>query len=515
VRSDRERDSVVMARIAVQDQIKGHAASLVAAGTGMHDDLWDARRVTIDPGVAQLAGGVWMISREVDMSFVDRADAGRRLAALLERLRGSDVVVVGLPRGGVPVAFEVARVLDAPLDVIVVRKLGVPFQPELGMGAIGEGGARVVDERVVVAAGVSAEEFAAVEVRERVELERRVRRFRGERLPVSLAGRTVVVVDDGIATGSTARAACQVARAQGAARVVLAVPVAPPASLATLRRDADEVVCLEAPATFFAIGQFYEDFTQTSDDEVIGLLEQAAGRTAATVVPSKATGALGPSDPPDPLVRDEDVEVLARPVRLVGHMTLPEAATGIVVFAHGSGSSRHSPRNRFVARVLNRDGLGTLLFDLLTAKEELDRANVFDISLLGHRLAAVTRWLRSDPTTASLRVGYFGASTGAAAALWAAAELGAEIAAVVSRGGRPDLAAERLAVAVAPTLLIVGGDDDVVLELNRQAQAQLRCENRLEVVPGATHLFEEPGTLEAAAMLASSWFIGHMAPVRT
>jgi putative phosphoribosyl transferase len=168
-----------------------------------------------------------------------------------------------------------------------------------------------------------------------------------------------------------------------------------------------------------------------------------------------------------------------------------------------------------VASVLNRNGLGTLLFDLLTPEEELDRANVFDIALLGHRLVAVTRWLRTDPVAATLRIGYFGASTGAAAALWAAGEPGADVAAVVSRGGRPDLAAERLAFVVAPTLLIVGSNDDVVLELNRRAQAQLRCEQRLEVVAGATHLFEEPGTLEAAAALASGWFTDHMAPALT
>jgi len=449
------------------------------------------------------------------MPFVDRADAGRCLAAMLGHLRGQDVVVVGLPRGGVPVAFEVARALGAPLDVIVVRKLGVPFQPELAMGAIGEGGARVVNDRVVVAAGVSGEEFAAVEERERGELERRVRRFRGGRPPVSLEGRTVVVVDDGIATGSTARAACQVVRAQGAARVVLAAPVAPPEAVHMLRGDADEVVFPETPAWFDAIGEFYDDFTQTSDAEVIGLLEQAALQPVGTADPSRTTGATGSCGTGDPPGRDEDVEVLAGPVRLSGHLTVPDSATGIVVFAHGSGSSRFSPRNRFVASVLDRHGFGTLLFDLLTPEEELDRDNVFDISLLGHRLVEVTRWLRTDPTVAPLPIGYFGASTGAAAALWAAAELGAEIAAVVSRGGRPDLAGERLPVVVAPTLLIVGGHDPVVLELNRQAQAQLRCESRLEVVPGATHLFEEPGTLEAAASLASDWFALHVAPVRS
>ncbi len=445
------------------------------------------------------------------MSFIDRADAGRQLAVLLEHLRGPDVVVLGLPRGGVPVAFEVACVLGAPLDVIVVRKLGVPFQPELAMGAVGEGRARVVDKAVQVAAGVSAEEFAAVERRERGELERRVRRFRGSRPPVPVAGCTAVVVDDGIATGSTARAACQVARAHGATRVVLAVPVAPPETVADLGADADEVVCVETPASFFAIGQFYEDFTQTTDREVVELLARAAARDP--VAPTTSPGSSHRPGPADAPVRDVDVMVPVGPRGLSGHLMVPAAPVGIVVFAHGSGSSRHSPRNRFVASVLNGDGLATLLFDLLTPEEELDRANVFDISLLGSRLADVTRWVRQDPGVPSSQIGYFGASTGAAAALWAAAEPEAGIAAVVSRGGRPDLAAERLPLVAAATLLIVGGHDDVVMDLNQRAQAQLRCEHRLEVVPGATHLFEEPGTLEAAASLASGWFTDHMVRV--
>ena len=216
--------------------------------------------------------------------------------------------------------------------------------------------------------------------------------------------------------------------------------------------------------------------------------------------------------PDDPRSRDEEVEVDAGPVRLGGHLTVPDGATGIVVFAHGSGSSRHSARNRYVATVLNEAGLGTLLFDLLTTEEEHDRGNVFDIDLLARRLVDVTRWLRSQREVGALPIGYFGASTGAAAALWAATEPGADIAAVVSRGGRPDLAWPRLRAVTAPTLLIVGGDDVVVLDLNRQAQAQLRCESRLAVVPGATHLFEEPGTLQAAAQLARDWFTSHLAP---
>jgi dienelactone hydrolase len=207
-----------------------------------------------------------------------------------------------------------------------------------------------------------------------------------------------------------------------------------------------------------------------------------------------------------------EVVIAAGPARLAGHLSTPGGGTGMVVFAHGSGSGRRSPRNRFVADVLATAGLGTLLFDLLTAEEEQDRANVFDIGLLAGRLGAVTRWMHEQPGLAGAPVGYFGASTGAAAALWAAAEPGGEVAAVVSRGGRPDLAMPRLAEVRAPTLLIVGALDDAVLGLNREAQRRLRCENHLAVVPGASHLFEEPGTLERAAGLARDWFTRYLAP---
>jgi len=209
------------------------------------------------------------------MRFRNRSEAGRRLASRLEFLRGEDVVVLGLPRGGVPVAAEVARALGAPLDVILVRKLGVPAQPELGLGAIGESGARVINPDVVRYARVGEAAIAQVEQKERAELERRAQRFRGNQPHVPLAGRTAVIVDDGIATGSTARAACQVARALGAATVVLAAPVAPPAADSILRGDADEVICLEMPEHFLAIGEWYEDFAQTSDEEVVALLRAA------------------------------------------------------------------------------------------------------------------------------------------------------------------------------------------------------------------------------------------------
>jgi putative phosphoribosyl transferase len=212
------------------------------------------------------------------VTFRDRVDAGRRLAARLGEVPEiasagpGELVVLGLPRGGVPVAYEVAKALGAPLDVILVRKLGVPGQPELAMG---EHGARIVNQQVVDAARVTSDQFAAVEARERIELERRAEQLRGARAHVALAGRTALIVDDGIATGATARVACEVARAQGAARVVLAAPVAPPNAIRAMRQAADDVVVVDAPERFFAIGEFYRDFSATGDGTVVALLTGA------------------------------------------------------------------------------------------------------------------------------------------------------------------------------------------------------------------------------------------------
>ncbi|HUI49778.1 MAG TPA: phosphoribosyltransferase family protein [Acidimicrobiia bacterium] len=211
------------------------------------------------------------------MLFADRVEAGRLLAGRLADLAGEDLVVLGLPRGGVPVAFEIAKALGAPLDVIVVRKLGVPVQPELALGAVGEGGVRVLNPRVVRATGVTESDIDAAQRKAEAELERRVRRFRGARTRVPIAGRTAVIVDDGIATGSTVRAACRIARAQDARRVVVATPVAPPDTVASLEGDADAVIALYTPEQFFAIGEFYADFRQTSDDEVVRLLIASTG----------------------------------------------------------------------------------------------------------------------------------------------------------------------------------------------------------------------------------------------
>jgi len=420
--------------------------------------------------------------------FNDRLDAGRRLAQKVLGLRSEgNVVVLGIPRGGVPVAAEVARELRAPLDVIVVRKLGSPRQPELALGAVGEDHIRVLNDDLVRQALIDPSDLETLSAREWSEVERRAAGYRAVRPRESLVDRTALVVDDGVATGATARAACQIASEHGARRVVLAVPVAPLGWTRAFHDVADECIAIETPSGFLAVGAHYQDFRATTDDEVRKCLADAT-----------------------PAISTRSVAVPVGAGSLAGVISVPPHARGLVVFAHGSGSSHLSVRNRYVAERLTDVGLATALVDLLTASEDSDRDLVFDIELLTHRLLELTRWLREQPGLRSLPLGFFGASTGAAAALAAAATLGDAVSVVVSRGGRPDLALPMLPQVSAPTLLIVGGADTTVLELNRRALAEFSCAADLFVVPGATHLFAEPGALELVADAAADWYLGHL-----
>ncbi|WP_240646081.1 phosphoribosyltransferase family protein [Georgenia sp. SYP-B2076] len=453
--------------------------------------------------------------------FRDRVDAGRLLGRRLAVAGLGDVVVAGLPRGGVPVAAEVARALGAPLDVVVVRKIGVPWQPEVAMGAVGEAGVLVVNPHIAARVpGDRLDELAAIES---AEVERRVEAWRGGGEGEGVAGRTVVLVDDGIATGATVRAAIAVLRARAVARIVLAVPVAPREAVEDLRPLVDDLVCLLAPDRLYAVGAWYEDFRQVADGEVRALLEAAhGGERAGSGAGGEQAGPGAGGEQAGPGAAAEEYPAVRRDVRtaemavptsagdLPAVVSVPDDAAGLVLFAHGSGSSRLSPRNARVARMLNAVGLATVLLDLLSEAEANDRSRVFDIELLAHRLGDATRLVATVPDLAILPLGYFGASTGAAAALWAAADHPDRLGAVVSRGGRPDLAAPRLADVTAPTLLVVGALDTDVLALNRWAREQLTCASELRVVPGATHLFEEPGTLEVAGDLAATWFRTHL-----
>ncbi len=432
------------------------------------------------------------------MVFVDRRDAGRRLASLLADLAAERPVVVALPRGGVPVALEVARALRAPLDILAVRKIGAPGNPELGVGAIAEDGSVVLDQDLAARVGMTQRLLDETLAAESAELRRRVEAYRDGRAAIDVRGRTVIVVDDGLATGLTDLAAVRALRGRGATRIVVAVPVGSPQAVELVGNEADAVVCHTTPEDFRGVGRWYDDFRAVSDAEVL------AGLASAMPAPGPPAGL------PVERAVERAVEIDVGEATLSGDLVIPDGARGLVIFAHGSGSSRRSPRNREVAAALQRVGLATLLFDLLTDAEAQRRELVFDIPLLARRLGLVTGWALGDPVTSTLPIGYFGASTGAGAALLAAAGAGVAVRAVVSRGGRPDLAADRLHEVTAPTLLIVGGEDREVLQLNRFAGSLLRCPNRIAVVPGAGHLFEEPGALEAVARLAADWFTDHL-----
>ncbi|GIW89388.1 MAG: hypothetical protein KatS3mg108_3712 [Isosphaeraceae bacterium] len=436
--------------------------------------------------------------------FRDRADAGARLGEALAQKGLADrdnLIVLGLPRGGVAVAAEVARRLQAPLDVLVVRKLGVPGHEELAMGAIASGGSVVRNDEVIDNLAIPDEVFAEVVAREAEELARRERLFRGDRPPLDVRDKVVVVVDDGLATGSTMRAALRALRPLGPQARIVAVPVAAVSSCESLRDECDACACLITPEPFRAVGLWYADFTQTSDDEVRELLR------ASQPPPHRPSAA---DDRPLPPATETEVAFQAGSRWVRGFLERPanlQPASGLVVFAHGSGSGRLSPRNQFVAAELRRHGLATLLIDLLEPDEAEDRSKVFDITLLAERVLAAIAGVRASWHGTEPRIGLFGASTGAAAALQAAAARPDWIAAVVSRGGRPDLAWDCLGQVRAPTLLIVGEQDPIVLDLNRHALERLTsAPAKLVVIPGATHLFPEPGALETVARLAAEWF---------
>ncbi|HYO51059.1 MAG TPA: phosphoribosyltransferase family protein [Chloroflexia bacterium] len=443
--------------------------------------------------------------------FDDRRDAGRRLAARLGDYRGQDVLVLALPRGGVPVGYEVARHLNAPLDVFIARKLGAPNQPELGIGAVAPGGVLVLDMETIQHLGRPDDVIARVATRELDEMERRLRRFRGEREMPAVEGRTVILVDDGLATGVTASAAIRSLRQMSPARLVLAVPVCAPQTAQALRTQVDDLVYVEMPHNFGAVGLWYRNFDQTTDEEVVDLLSRAR---QALDAPAQENEASSKKQQKPQETTPVPVQVPAGKAKLDGDLVLPADPQGVVLFAHGSGSSRHSPRNRYVASVLNAAGFATLLIDLLTPQEEAEDISTrhlrFDIAMLAGRLAAVTDWLAMHPDLGRLPVGLFGASTGGGAALVAASERPEAIYAVVSRGGRPDLAGDALPDVHAPTLLIVGGDDRQVIALNKSAMARMHCVTHLEIVPGAGHLFEERGALEQVAKLAAEWFKQHL-----
>lgn len=435
--------------------------------------------------------------------FHDRREAGRQLAVLLAPyIQKDNVFIVGLARGGVDTAKGVADALGLSFDVACPRKIGAPGRQELAIGAVTESGQSVWNNELIHQLGLDSAWLNSAAAQQATEAKRRLDRFRAGFPPRTWRGKTIVLVDDGLATGATMRAAILGARAEGAKTVIVAVPVSPIDTLAQIKKDCDVMLCLQAPKEFESVGQFYEHFDQVTDDQVIELL----GRNTQRERMAYNEISTGIQEMEIPLK-----SIPKLPQRcILGVLTLPPEASQIILFVHGSGSSRRSPRNEAVAAELNKQGIATLLVDLLTEQEaqqdEISGALRFDIDMLASRVLESIHWLKTMPQTRSLAIGLYGASTGAAAALIAAAALGTSIFAVVSRGGRPDLAGAALTSVRSPTLLIVGEKDIEVLALNQEAYALLECPKNLTVIPGATHLFEEPGTLILAARAAIHWF---------
>lgn len=423
------------------------------------------------------------------LPFRNRADAARALADALARHDTAHPLVLAIPRGAVPMGRIIADRLHGELDLILVRKLGAPGNPEQAVGAVDECGRTSLDEEAMHLAGAGQAWVDAEAQRQLQRIRDARQRYAQGQAGIPLAGRTVIVVDDGLATGYTMLAALRMARSQGPAWLVCAVPVAAADSLARMREVADEVVSLATPSPFYAVSLYYRDFEQVEDAEVLAALAAS---------PPSASGA-----------QQRSLIIDCGGVELSADLSLPPQAGGLVIFAHGSGSSRHSLRNRAVAWTFNRFGLATLLVDLLLPAEDARSQRRFDIALLSQRLAAAVDVCAREPTLSALPTALFGASTGAAAALRVAAQRPQAIAAVVCRGGRPDLAGdEALEHVQAPTLLLVGALDRDVLRLNQQAQSRLGPLARLQVIANAGHLFEEPGTLQQVADSAAHWLLG-------
>lgn len=427
-----------------------------------------------------------------------REHGGRLLALELGHLRAEDPIVLGVARGGVPVAREVARELDAPLDVLVAQRVGAPGWPEYTMAAVAEGGAAYLRLGALHEIGMDEDEAAERAARAALALAERVRAYRGDLPPAELAGRTVAVVDDGVATAATACAAARAVRRRGARRVVLAAPVIAEGAGPALRQELDEVVALERPRAFVSVGSWYERFEPVSDAAIAEALDLVAAHRPEELervrweasAPPAAEAALIPCDAG----------------LLAADLVLPPGARGAVVF--GTGSARDSPRYRLVSRALHRAGLATVRCDLLTPGEREAGVTgpVRDQVALAGRIAAVLRWAAAAPALRGLPCGLYGAGAGAEASLLAVAAEPELVDAVVVRAGQLDtVPALVLAVVRAPVLLVVGSRDANVLSANRDALTHL-VRGDLAVVPGATDLFGEPGALEAVARLATEWF---------
>jgi erythromycin esterase-like protein/predicted phosphoribosyltransferase len=422
------------------------------------------------------------------MLFKNRKKAGRFLSQRLLKYRHTPALILALPRGGVPVAAEIALDLQAPLDVLVVRKIGVPFQPEVALGAVCEYEEPVWNQDLLTQIEMTPQDLTDTVAMERNKIERQIALFRkGQPLP-DLKKRTVILVDDGLATGATVHAAIQFLRKQKVGKIVAAIPVAATEAAEKLKSQVDELVTNEEKQ-LLSVGQWYEDFTQVSDEDVLEILHSV----------NEAN--------PQPGRREVEISIaLPQPMTFAADLTLTSPMKGIVIFAHGSGHGRHNPYHQQVARHFNAAGFGTLLFDLLTDSEAEDQKNIFAIDLLSARLVHVTRWLRDQRGLETYPIAYYGAGTGAAASLQAAGKLNAaeSVFAVISRGLDVELPAEILKFVTVSSLLLVPEKDEEALQLNRELQKHL-IRSKLSVVPGAMSLSEDSGVVEEVAQQSLQW----------
>lgn len=416
-------------------------------------------------------------------SFTNREQAGQELARKLRSHITEDTVILGVPRGGIPVAFEVARSLNRPLDLLAVKKIGVPDRPEVALGAISEDGIPYLDEVLIRQLNVSKTYIQQTSEEKLRQLKEMLIKLRGAAQSFNLKQKDIIIVDDGIATGATLKAAVSVLRKRGVRKITLAAPVGARQSIEELKKVADEVVTLISPDDFVAVGFWYETFPQVTEKEVIQKLETLQYLH---------------------FPRRQEIILHKENLELHGDWTVVENERGLIIFALVSGDSRLSLRNQYIANEFNKSGFSTLLFDLLAIPESLDRHHISDIETLSQRLLMATDEILKYYKNKPPHLAYFGVSTGAAAALSAAPLSQHTISAVVSRSGRPDLAEQYLGQVTAPTLFIVGAEDKNILRLNQKALSSM--ENaRLVNIPGATHI-EESTAMEEVIEYAIQWF---------
>lgn len=420
--------------------------------------------------------------------FENRQNAGQSLAQRLLPYKDLNPLILAIPRGGVPIAFEVAKTLKASLDIILVKKIGSPKNPELAVGAVSEDCKPVFNEELVTLLKIDRKALNKLADQKINEIKELAKNLRGTNPPQSINDRTVIIVDEGIATGASLTAAIQLIKQNNPKKIIVAVPVGANDTIQQLKKLVDDIVCLEVPQNFMAVGIWYENLESVSNEEIIRLLGEANYLKNQN---------------------SEEVNIIEGNDSFSGELTTVDQMRGLIIFAHGSGSSRLSPRNRFVASEFNKAGFGTLLFDLFTEEEASDRQNVFNMDMQARRLLKATDWAAERFKNQNIPIAYYGASTGAGAALNAAAQTTQSLFAIVSRGGRPDLAEEHLGKIKSPTLLIAGENDTQIIPFNKTAQKKLKS-SRLVLIPKAGHLFEEPGTLDQVVEYALDWFLTYL-----